>query len=1210
MKSIAFTGDSHFDGSPNGRLSETVRLHDWMCEEWNRQNVGLVLHGGDLFEGLGSTSSVERLAAARFLRNAASCGPVLLVRGNHDPLGELPLYEQLRSLHPITVAESVRLVRFEHLDVEVVCVPWPRKGLAIADAAADATADVRESIRRMMTYFGQQPRKCSRRLLVSHAMISAAKTSTGQPLTSVDCEIAIEDLALAEPDVILLSHVHARQEWRVPTPSGRMVRAYYAGSPGRTDFGEMEEKSYVLLEDLDDVEMVAMQIPTPALRMLHLEATWDGKELVHTNGTVVEGPAIARLRVTIPDDQRDAARLAIATYVTACGLAGVEVKVEEIPVTTQRARAPEMVAAVGITEKSEVCWKAKGLTMDPARRERVLALALDIDNRVRERDPRERARRGGGIRLRRVRGHNVGPFTDFDVDFDNLKGPVVAVTGVNEAGKSTFLELAGPGVCYRTTITRDPLGQLATAKDAQVEGWFDTGGRQYRALHAIGRNEVSLTDQTALDAGQPWGLTPGGKVTEFDAWVEQNLAPFDVFEAAQFSAQGDTGFLGLGAAMRKELIQKALGIDGVEARAKEARDQLTEACKQRDTAKTKLDAAEVRAADVGRLSTELGEAQFHVEQCRGAVTRLEEELVKLTQRKTELERAWAEHRNAMAELRRAREAADMKRSQRAMLKAQIQEAQVAVDRLPAYETHREFRELDVQEMDRARGRAVELKAEIKTLSDGVEKATASARAKREARARADRKLDEVRAKIERAAAIRAEAAKLTEARKLVDVAKGFYAQAKDAVQTATRAKLGFATGRATNLREGHVKILRMTGIADVPMSAVRGVSEDSVAKDDAGLLASDASRERALLEDETRSRKTLEDATTALHAIERAAAALDALGDLQKELADAEQAATLATTEASEAEKATDHLGSLRTLRNELAAEEEKHTTAWKSTAGWDEKLKAEPADRHAASRLPELLERERALPADEQAVAADPDPPALPPNSLEVDRALALVRGARTDQQAAERAVATLETRLSAARAAEDEARGLRAEFERLVDLVSDLNLLVMTFGRDGIQALEVDAAVPELTAIVNDLLHSCFSTRWTVRLDTTKPVKGDPSKVSEGFIVRVTDGRTGIERDAKSNSGGAKVPISDAISFALTVIACGRSGVDRPTLVRDESGASLDQENGKAYMAMLRRAAERVGAEHVLLVSHNRDLHALADSRLRVGGGTVTIE
>jgi ABC-type lipoprotein export system ATPase subunit len=61
---------------------------------------------------------------------------------------------------------------------------------------------------------------------------------------------------------------------------------------------------------------------------------------------------------------------------------------------------------------------------------------------------------------------------------------------------------------------------------------------------------------------------------------------------------------------------------------------------------------------------------------------------------------------------------------------------------------------------------------------------------------------------------------------------------------------------------------------------------------------------------------------------------------------------------------------------------------------------------------------------------------------------------------------------------------------------------------------------------------------------------------------------------------------------------------------LVRDESGAALDPENGRHYMAMLRRAAEIVGASKVLFVSHSPELQDLADSKIVIANGQVTAE
>ena len=68
-----------------------------------------------------------------------------------------------------------------------------------------------------------------------------------------------------------------------------------------------------------------------------------------------------------------------------------------------------------------------------------------------------------------------------------------------------------------------------------------------------------------------------------------------------------------------------------------------------------------------------------------------------------------------------------------------------------------------------------------------------------------------------------------------------------------------------------------------------------------------------------------------------------------------------------------------------------------------------------------------------------------------------------------------------------------------------------------------------------------------------------------------------------------------------------CQRSGLREPTLVRDETGAALDPENGQAYVAMLRRAAAQVGAHRVIFVSHDPAMAALADGCIDLGVARV---
>ena len=61
--------------------------------------------------------------------------------------------------------------------------------------------------------------------------------------------------------------------------------------------------------------------------------------------------------------------------------------------------------------------------------------------------------------------------------------------------------------------------------------------------------------------------------------------------------------------------------------------------------------------------------------------------------------------------------------------------------------------------------------------------------------------------------------------------------------------------------------------------------------------------------------------------------------------------------------------------------------------------------------------------------------------------------------------------------------------------------------------------------------------------------------------------------------------------------------------TLWRDETGAALDPVNAIAYVQMLRKVLELGNFHHVFFISHNPAAAALADTQIRVGGGTAVI-
>lgn len=165
---------------------------------------------------------------------------------------------------------------------------------------------------------------------------------------------------------------------------------------------------------------------------------------------------------------------------------------------------------------------------------------------------------------------------------------------------------------------------------------------------------------------------------------------------------------------------------------------------------------------------------------------------------------------------------------------------------------------------------------------------------------------------------------------------------------------------------------------------------------------------------------------------------------------------------------------------------------------------------------------------------------------------------------------------------------------------------ILERALGRDGIQALEIDAAGPELSTLTNELLTSCFGPRFEVRFQTQVP-KADGKGMKEVFDVQVIDHDRGREGSVDSLSGGEKTIVSEAISLALAIYIGKHSGRRYETLFRDETAGALDPDNAARYVRMLRRAREIGSFHQIVYIAQQPEVYESADAVLWCQDGRV---
>jgi exonuclease SbcC len=200
------------------------------------------------------------------------------------------------------------------------------------------------------------------------------------------------------------------------------------------------------------------------------------------------------------------------------------------------------------------------------------------------------------------------------------------------------------------------------------------------------------------------------------------------------------------------------------------------------------------------------------------------------------------------------------------------------------------------------------------------------------------------------------------------------------------------------------------------------------------------------------------------------------------------------------------------------------------------------------------------------------------------------------------------IETRLNAAGQAQARTEDLIAKIRPAEREISDWKFLARGLGREGVQALELDAAGPRVSDLANELLADAYGPRFQLRFET-QAAKADGKGVKETFDIIVVDNERGREGDGEDLSGGEKVIVGEALGLAVGLFHSQAAGVSLGTVCRDETVGALDPENGERYIKML-RAFLRIGLVHQLLyVCHSPELIEAADAIVEIENGRIHV-
>jgi exonuclease SbcC len=164
----------------------------------------------------------------------------------------------------------------------------------------------------------------------------------------------------------------------------------------------------------------------------------------------------------------------------------------------------------------------------------------------------------------------------------------------------------------------------------------------------------------------------------------------------------------------------------------------------------------------------------------------------------------------------------------------------------------------------------------------------------------------------------------------------------------------------------------------------------------------------------------------------------------------------------------------------------------------------------------------------------------------------------------------------------------------------IQRLRLLEKACSREGVQALLIERALPEIEDDTNELLERLTGGQMRVVFDTQRKLKTS-DRLAETLDIRIVD--SAGERPYENFSGGEQFRVNFAIRLALSRILTRRSGARLQTLVIDEGFGSQDANGRQRLVEAINTIQDDF--ERILVITHIDELRDAFPSRIEVQKG-----
>lgn len=174
-----------------------------------------------------------------------------------------------------------------------------------------------------------------------------------------------------------------------------------------------------------------------------------------------------------------------------------------------------------------------------------------------------------------------------------------------------------------------------------------------------------------------------------------------------------------------------------------------------------------------------------------------------------------------------------------------------------------------------------------------------------------------------------------------------------------------------------------------------------------------------------------------------------------------------------------------------------------------------------------------------------------------------------------------------------------IRQDAETTRRTIRDLEQVQKAFGKDGVPAMLIEQAIPELEDQANEILSRLSDHTMSVTFPTQREYKdAKRSDKRETLDISISDG--GSVRDYETFSGGEAFRINFATRLALSRVLSKRAGAKLQTLVIDEGFGNQDAQGRQRLVEAINLI--RPDFRKILIITHIEELKDFFPDRIEI--------